>query len=183
VDELAERSVKDAAVGIGGTDVLAGVFGEQPTSLGVMAQHEEKGLRAAARAHRATGLAINTHTTHGTMALEQIAVFAAQGVDLSRVVIGHMDNHPELDYVRRVLDQGVNIAFDSIGKQFWDVRLPPCSPSPCDGEYGKTAVARSDAVRADWIARLVAEGHVDQILLSQDLVGSQGGLNPQTHGL
>ncbi|MFI9273328.1 phosphotriesterase [Kitasatospora sp. NPDC052896] len=182
VEEITRRFVEDATTGIAGTGVRAGILGEQPTGLGEVTAHELKGLRAAARAHHVTGLAVNTHTTHGTMALEQLDLLAREAVDLARVVVGHLDNHPDLDYVRRVLDRGAAIAFDSVGKETWDLRLPaPAGPLP-DGPYTKQALRRSDATRADRIARLVAEGHTERILLSHDLTGTQVHLNPATHG-
>jgi predicted metal-dependent phosphotriesterase family hydrolase len=182
LDDLTRRFIDDATRGIGETGIRAGILGEQPAGLDVLTPHEEKGLRAAARAHHATGLSVNTHTTHGTMALEQIAIFREEGVDPERVVIGHMDNHPDLDYVRRVLDHGVNIAFDSIGKQFWDVRTPGLPADHPDGPYTKGAVQQSDRTRADRLAELVADGYATRILLSEDLTGGQVYLNPATHG-
>jgi len=182
VEELVDRFVEDATTGIGDTDVRAGILGEQPTSLDHITGHEEKGLRAAARAHHRTGLAINTHTTHGTMALEQVDLLVEERVDPRRVVIGHMDNHPDIDYVRRVLDRGVNIGFDSIGKQYWDVRVPPLADDRPDGQYAKQAIKQSDQTRAVRLAALVTEGYTGQIVLSQDLTGSQVYLNPTTHG-
>ncbi|WP_327066215.1 phosphotriesterase family protein [Kitasatospora sp. NBC_01302] len=181
-EELTARFVADARSGIGPTDVRAGVLGEQPTGLGEVSAHEETGLRAAARAHHATGLALTTHTTHGTMALEQLAILDQEQVPRDRVVIGHLDNHPELDYVRRVLDTGASIAFDSVGKQDWDQRTPPPAAERPDGEHAKRALHRSDRTRARRLARLVAEGYAEQIVLSQDLTGGQAYLNPTTHG-
>jgi phosphotriesterase-related protein len=182
LDEMTERYLADVSTGIGGTDIRAGVLGEQATGLGVISAHEEKCLRAAARVQRATGLGLVTHTTHGTMALEQLDILREEGVDLSRVVIGHMDTHPETEYVRRVLDSGANVAFDTIGKQYWDFRVAPLPPDQPDGEFGKDAYLRSDRTRAARIATLVAEGYVDQILLAHDLTGSVVYLNPDTHG-
>ncbi|MFF7634722.1 phosphotriesterase [Kitasatospora sp. NPDC008050] len=181
-EELTGRFVADARTGIGPTDVRAGILGEQPTGLGEVTAHEETGLRAAARAHHATGLALNTHTTHGTMALEQLAILDQEQVPRDRVILGHLDNHPELDYVRRVLDTGVTVAFDSVGKQDWDLRTPPPAAPRPDGEYTKRSLRQSDLTRARRLARLVAEGYAEQLLLSQDLTGGQMYLNPTTHG-
>ncbi|MBS2553068.1 hypothetical protein KGQ19_40070 [Catenulispora sp. NL8] len=182
IDELADRFVADATTGIGESGVRAGILGEQPTSEGRVTEHEERGLRAAARAHHRTGLSINTHTTHGTMALEQIDLLQEEEVPLDRVVIGHMDNHPDLDYVRRVLDRGVTVGFDSIGKEYWDVRRPPPDDRQPDGRFDKPAIKQSDRTRAHRLATLVAEGYADQIVLSQDLTGGQMWLNLATHG-
>lgn len=181
-EDLARRFVDDATTGIGSTSVRAGILGEQPTSEGHITAHERRGLRAAARAHHATGLTVNTHTTHGTMALEQIDLLAAEDVPMSRMVIGHMDNHSDLDYVRRVLDRGVTIGFDSIGKQHWDIRRPTPPADHPDGRHAKAAISQSDHTRARHLAALVVEGHAGQIVLSQDLTGGQAWQNPATHG-
>jgi predicted metal-dependent phosphotriesterase family hydrolase len=182
LSEMTARFIADATAGIGSTSVTAGIFGEQATGLGVITPHEEKCLRAASRAHRETGLAMTTHTTHGTMALEQVEILKEEGADLRRVLIGHMDTHPDTDYVRQVVDTGVNIAFDTIGKQFWDFRVEPLPSEMPDGEFIKNAYFRSDRTRAQRIAQLVSEGYEDHIFLAQDLTGSEVYLNPATHG-
>lgn len=182
LEEMTERFASDTTEGIGGTAVRAGVLGEQATGLGTITAHERKCLRAAARASVRTGLALITHTTHGTMALEQIELLAQEGVDLDRVVIGHMDTHPDTDYVLRVAERGVTVAFDTIGKQNWDFRVEPDPPDPPDGEYGKRAYRRADRVRAERIAVLVRAGLTDRVLLSHDLTGEEVYLNRETHG-
>ena len=96
IDELTSRFIADLSEGIDGSHIRAGVLGEQATSLGVITPFEERCLRASARAHRVTGVSVITHTTHGTMALEQLDVLEQEGADLSRVVVGHMDTHPDL---------------------------------------------------------------------------------------
>ncbi|GII25625.1 phosphotriesterase family protein [Planosporangium mesophilum] len=182
VDEMRERFVADATVGIGDTGIKAGIYGEQATGLNEITPHEEKCLRAAARAHRVTGLSINTHTTHGTMALEQVEILREEKVDLDRVVIGHMDIHPDPAYLRAVLKTGVSIAFDTIGKQFWDFVLAPPPEDPPEGEFGKRAYYRPDRSRLSNLAALVREGYADRILLAQDMTGAEAYLNPRTHG-
>jgi phosphotriesterase-related protein len=182
LDELTARLVRDATEGIGETGVKIGIYGEQATGLGTITAQEEKFLRAAARAHRTTGLSLNTHTTHGTMALEQIAILREEGADLSRVIIGHMDIQPDLDYVREVLASGVNIAFDTLGKQFWDFVLEPPSADPPAGESTKRAYHRPDLVRLEEVAQLVHEGFGDRIVMSMDLTGKEAWDNPSTHG-
>ena len=180
--ELTERFIADATTGIDGTDVKAGILGEQATSLDRITPHEEKCLRAAARTQRETGLTLYTHTTHGTMALEQIAILRQEGCDPKRIIIGHVDTHPDTAYVRKVLDTGVNVAFDTIGKQHWDFRVEPVDSNQPDGDYQKSAYKRADLTRADRIARLVHEGFTDQIQLAHDITGSEVYLNPDTHG-
>lgn len=182
VQEMTDRFFADATEGIGPSEVRAGVFGEQATSLNVITTHEEKCLRAAARAQHDTGFPVFTHTTHGTMALEQLDILRSEGADLNRVVIGHMDTRPELEYVKQVARTGVHFAFDTIGKQNWDFVLEPEPADPPDGQRIKQAYHQSDVTRAKRIANLVTDGFEDQILLAQDLTGAEIWMNPATHG-
>ncbi|MBS1699377.1 MAG: aryldialkylphosphatase [Actinobacteria bacterium] len=182
VEELTARLVADAVTGIGSSGVRAGVFGEQATSLGEITPFEERMLRATARAHRETGLSIMTHTTHGTMAQEQLDVLLGEGADPAGIVIGHVDTQLEVDAARRILDRGAGIAVDTVGKQSWDFFLGPQPAHRAEGEFSKRAFSRSDEGRADMVAALVAEGYGDRILLAQDLTGAELWMNPGTHG-
>lgn len=179
---LTRRFVADLDQGIGGTGIRAGVLGEQATGLGIITEQEERCLRAAIRASVETGASLITHTTHATMADEQLAVVRDEGGDPTRIAIGHMDIADELDPLVRLLDQGVSLAFDTIGKQFWDFFLEPPSPDPAEGEYAKRAFHRSDRTRAERLVALVERGYSAQLLLSQDLTGAEVSLNPSTHG-
>ena len=182
LEGLTARLISDAVTGIGDTGIRAGVFGEQATSLGEITPHEEKCLRATGRASTATGLAIFTHTTHGTMAQEQVAILQSEGVDLSRVVIGHMDTQLSIDAARRLIDTGVNIAIDTIGKQRWDFFLGPPVSDRSEGEFTTRSFYRSDEKRADMVAALVADGYAARIFLAQDLTGAESWMNHDTHG-
>lgn len=182
VEELAARLIADATEGIGGTRIRAGVFGEQATSLGEITPFEERMLRATARAHRETGLSIMTHTTHGTMAQEQLDILLGEGADPAGIVIGHVDTQLDVDAARRILDRGASVAVDTIGKQTWDFFLGPPPDARAEGEFGKRAFFRSDEGRADLVAALVAEGYGSGILLAQDLTGAELWMNPATHG-
>jgi predicted metal-dependent phosphotriesterase family hydrolase len=180
-DDLAERLIADIEIGIGNGTVRAGILGEQATGLDRMTAHEERTLRAAARASVRTGVAIMTHTTHGTLALDQIDILVDEGVDLARVVIGHLDTQLDPDLPRQVLATGACVAVDTIGKQEWDFFLGPAGERE-DGEFAKHAFHRGDEGRADLVAGLVADGFVDRIVLAQDLTGAEIWMNPDTHG-
>ncbi|HET8524585.1 MAG TPA: hypothetical protein VFL82_15220 [Thermomicrobiales bacterium] len=145
-DEIAAISIQELTGGIGDSGIRAGVI-KAGTSLDVITPVEERVLRAAARAHLATGAPISTHTEVGTMALEQIALLAEEGVDPSRVIIGHQDRKLEEAHLRAVLQTGAYVSFDQISK----------------AHFG------SDRDRAAMVARLVDAGFVDQLLLSGDL--------------
>lgn len=184
LDELTERFIQDATIGIGNSGVIADIYGEQATGLNEITPNEEKGLRAVARASLVTGLAIKTHTTHGTMALDQIAILKEEGVDLSRVVIGHIDTQQELstEYAIQILNQGVNIGIDTIGKQTWEYFLSPPPPQRPDGPFVSNFMYRSDNNRIQMIAELVSLGYVEQLFLGMDLTGAEVYMNPKTEG-
>ncbi|WP_062077470.1 phosphotriesterase family protein [Demequina globuliformis] len=182
LDQLTATLIADLTRGIGDSGVRAGILGEQATGFDEITAHEEKALRAAARAQRATGVALMTHTTHATMAMEQLAVLQDEGVDPSRVVVGHMDIHPDPGAVFAVLDAGAAIAIDTIGKQHWDFFLAPPPAERVEGEYAKRAYFRSDRSRAQLLVDIAARGQIDQVVLAQDLTGAEVYMNPHTHG-
>ena len=182
LDEIEATFVREATVGIDGTDIKVGIFGEQASGLGVITPFEEKCLRAVARAHRATGLSINTHCTHGTMPLRQIEILREEGADLSRAIIGHMDQ-AGFDAVLAVVETGVNVAYDTFGKELWDfVLAPPDRSQQPEGEFAKRAYLRRDTSRLQEVVELVHRGYADRVFLSQDMTGLEAYLNPETHG-
>jgi phosphotriesterase-related protein len=76
----------------------------------------ERILQAAARAHRATGVPISTHTHPASgVGLKQQDVFESEGVDLSRIVIGHSGDSEDIDYLRKICDRGSYIGMDRFG--------------------------------------------------------------------
>ncbi len=145
-DELAAVMVHELTEGVADTGVRPGVI-KAGTSLDAVLPVEATALRAAALAHLATGAPITTHTEQGTMAPEQLAILASEGVDPSRVILGHLDRKLEEGYLRGVLETGAFVSFDSLSNP----RRPPDGP------------------KAAMVRRLVEAGYGDQLLLSQDL--------------
>ena len=160
VEELAERMIRDITIGIGGTDIRAGIIGEIGTS--TFTEREQKVLRACAGAHLATGAAISLHTHVGCPTGEQsVQLLVEEGVAVNRIIVGHMDENlvsfepglSHLDYHRRVADLGVYIQYDTFGAEWY---------------YNQNREPM-DAERASAVATQIAEGHLDQILLGQDV--------------
>lgn len=114
--ELAKIMIDEILSGIDDTGVKAGVIGEVGTGKGSVSEMERKILNAAAWAHVETGRVITTHTTLGTLGLEQIEIFKVRGVNLEKVIIGHVDLSGDIEYILRLIDTGVFVAFDTIGK-------------------------------------------------------------------
>jgi len=89
-DAMAAWIVHDLTVGIAGTGIRAGIIGEIACDEWITAQ-EERVFRAAARAHKKTGVTITTHAARWPIGLAQLDLLAEEGVDLRRVVVGHCD--------------------------------------------------------------------------------------------
>ena len=151
VDALADLIVRDATVGVGETGIRAGIIGEIGVDKPWLSAQEERVHRAAARAARQTGLAITTHAVQSAVGLEQLDVFEAEGADLTRVVIGHADSYPSLDYHLAIAERGATVEFDFLGMSF----------TPLE-RHGEPRII-------DHLRELLARGHVERILLSQDV--------------
>jgi phosphotriesterase-related protein len=144
--------VRDIEVGIADTGVRAGVL-KCVTDRAGITPDVERVLRAVARAHRRTGVPIATHSAGPPTGLDQQRIFRQEGVDLSRVVIGHVGDTADMDYVQQLLDNGSSIGMDRFG-------MPPGIPLP-EGHRG-------DEDRAETIARLCRLGYAGQLVLSHD---------------
>lgn len=89
VEQLGEMCTREIVDGIHGTPVRAGAI-KLGTSRPEMTETEEKSFRAAAIAQKATGVHITTHCTSKVAAFSQMLLLDEEGVDLSRVAIGHI---------------------------------------------------------------------------------------------
>ena len=147
---LAEYFMKEIDRGIDGTGIKAGVIkigiiAGRPTSL------EEVGLRAAARASKATGVPIRIHTDSAHRAGESDAVILEdEGVSPARVSFDHSDDSGDMDYFLGLARRGYSLSMDHVHR-------------------GLAAnVKPSFERRAECIKRLVDAGFADRIFLSSD---------------
>ena len=147
--ELAAIFVDEITMGVHG--VKAGIIGEIGTHEPFISPAEERVHRAAARAHLATGVAITTHANASPVGLQQLDLFQDEGVDLRRVVIGHCDTYPFLDYHRAILKHGAYVQYDTVRGNF---------------EYETQR-------QIDQLLTLIAEGHIAQLLIAQDIALSR----------
>ena len=115
VDHMADLFVHDIEQGIQGTGIRAGILKVATDEKGVT-PGVEKVLRAVARAHRRTGVPISTHTHPATeRGLDQQRIFKEEGVDLSRVVIGHSGDTEDIAYLEKLMAAGSFIGMDRFG--------------------------------------------------------------------
>ena len=150
-EEIFEMLYTELTEGIEGTGVKAGVI-KLASSFEEITPTEEIFFKAGARAQKETGCVIITHTQLGTMGPEQAQLLISEGADPARIAIGHMCGSTDIDYHRRVLDQGVYINMDRFG---------------LEGELFHTP---TDEERMDVIKTLVDLGYGDRILLGHDSV-------------
>jgi phosphotriesterase-related protein len=137
--------VKDLTEGIAGTGIRAAFLKcaiEESLTPGV-----ERVLRAVAKAHLITGAPIMVHTSavHQTGLVAQ-DILRQEGVDLGAVVLGHSGDTADVDYVRKLVDQGSYVGMDRFGL---DLLLP-----------GDARIAT--------VARLAEQGLADRMMLSHD---------------
>ena len=150
-DELADEIVRESCDGVGATGIRPGIIGEIGTDKPWLSAQEERVFRAVARAARATGLAVTTHAAQSAVGLAQLGVLLEEGLDPSRIVIGHADSYPYLDYHLAILERGASVEYDFLGMRFSAV-----------DEANEPRVVRL-------ILELLDRGLGDRILLSQDV--------------
>ncbi len=146
IDDVAALFIRDITRGIGTSGVKAAIIKCATDTAGVTPVIENI-LRASARAQKATGVPISTHTwAAGRSGEAQQAIFAQEGADLSRVIIGHSGDSDDLGYLRGLMDRGSTIGMDRFGLEHF---LPT-------------------AKRVEVLARLCAEGYAGKMVLSHD---------------
>jgi phosphotriesterase-related protein len=145
-DAMTDFFVRDIVEGIGETGVRAGIL-KCATDAPGLTRGVERVLRAVAQAHRQTGAPISTHTHVGTRrGLDQQRVFREEGVDLSRVVIGHSGDSTDLDYLEELIAAGSYLGMD---------------------RFGIDTILSFDQ-RVDTVAGLCQRGHAAKLVLSHD---------------
>jgi phosphotriesterase-related protein len=146
IDHMVDLFVRDITEGVQGTGARAAVL-KCATDHASVTPGVDKVLRAVAKAHRRTGVPISTHTeARSQQGLAQQDVFESEGVDLSRVVIGHSGDTDDIDYLTKLLQRGSYIGMDRFGL---DIFLPTDK-------------------RVAVVARLCEMGFADRMVLSHD---------------
>lgn len=116
------------------------------TSYGVITPFEDKVMQAAAIACKETGALLNTHTSRGTMAIEQAERLIALGVKPERIMLGHVQKNPDPWYHKKLAAMGVSFSYDG----GYRVKYFP------------------DNVRADLIKEMIKAGYQKHITLATD---------------
>lgn len=146
-DPMVDMFVGDITEGIAGTGVRAAMLKcaieHQGLTPGV-----ERVMRAVARAHHATGTPVTVHThpgSHTGLEVERV-LCGEEGVDPSRVVLGHSGDTTDVDHLTRLAEAGFVLGMDRFGIN----------------------VATTFEARADTVVELCRRGHAASMVLSQD---------------
>lgn len=148
--ELAERFIGEIESGTNGSDIKAGVV-KFAGSTESVSDYERVLIEAVVQTQKRTGVGIITHS-HGELGgLEQVKALQDAGADMSRLMVGHLDNNSsDPDYFTKVAATGAWLGFDRIGH----FRLVP----------------HEDRHRA--ILQAFQNGLGSQVLLSHDFVAA-----------
>lgn len=165
---VAESLIAELANGIGDTGIRPGIIGE----LGVSdPPHplEEKILRAAVRAQKASGRPLYVRMAPGSRdGRRTLALLQDADAVMDKIVLGHLDValsggetsfEEAVDYQLTLAHSGCFIEYDTVGAgtYYEAIGAEPAFRCPSDGE------------RAATLSRLFDAGVGDQLVLSQDV--------------
>jgi phosphotriesterase-related protein len=105
-------------------------------------------MRAVARAHRHTGAPITVHTHPGSHTGLGVKALLCdeEGVDPTRVVLGHSGDSSDLDHLGALADEGFILGMDRFGLN----------------------VDTTFEARADTVVEMCRRGYADRMVLSHD---------------
>lgn len=145
-EPMTELFVRDLTEGIADTGVRAGFLKCAIETPG-LTPGVERVMRAVGQAAVRTGAPITVHTNpHTRSGLVAQRVLREEGVDLTRVIIGHSGDTTDLDYLGELADAGSCLGMDRFGI---DVLLP-------------------FEDRVNTIVELVRRGYRDRIAIAHD---------------
>jgi phosphotriesterase-related protein len=146
-DPMLDMFIGDITEGIAGTGVKAAFLKCAIDHQG-MTNGVARVMRAVARAHRHTGVPITVHThpaSHTGLAVKKL-LCDEEGVDPTRVVLGHSGDSSDLDHLTELADQGFILGMDRFGLN----------------------VETTFEARADTVLALCERGYAERMVLAHD---------------
>ncbi len=147
-DPMVDMFVKDITEGIAGTDVKAAFLKCAIDEHG-MTDGVARVMRAVGRAHRQTGAPITVHTHPATqtgLAVKKL-LCDEEGVDPTRVVLGHSGDSTDADHLAELADHGFILGMD---------------------RFGIHAGEATFEGRCDVVVEMCRRGYTDRMVLSHD---------------
>lgn len=115
VNRLVDRLIIDIEKGIQGTDSKAGII-KCATDNNKDIDFNHKLLQVASRLHKHSGIPITTHSSvEEQTGLFQLDIFGDEGVDLRKVIIGHIGDTNDLNFIEQIFKRGCFIGLDRFG--------------------------------------------------------------------
>lgn len=155
-EDIAEEIVRDITAGVGDTGVHAGVIGELGCEY-PLHPNEAKVLRAAVKAQKRTGAAINVHPgRHPRAPIEVVELLVKEGADPKRVAISHLDRTlRDMKDLLALAHTGCYLGYDLFGQEGY--YLVPTFDLPNDHQ------------RINDLIHLIEHGHFEHLPISQDV--------------
>ena len=145
--------VREVEEGVGATDIRPAIFKCATDTFGIT-EDVDTVIRSVARAHRRTGVPISTHAHAASrQGLAQQRILDEEGVDLRRVVIGHVGDISDLDYAEEVLARGSFIGLDRFGISI-------------DGMHSEEPTSTDERIAI--AVELCRRGYASQIVIGHD---------------
>ncbi len=156
VEELADRIVRDLEAGMHPDDWTDPSAAPDPARAGAIkagasyhhaTDAERRRLAAAAIGSRRGGVAVLVHAEIGTFGHEIVDMLETDGVAPRRVILAHLDRNPDPELHAEIASRGAYLEYDTMGRTKY----------------------RPDSEILDLVERVVEAGHLDRLLLGQDL--------------
>ncbi|MFF3906666.1 phosphotriesterase [Streptomyces sp. NPDC001848] len=147
---LADVFVSELTEGIGTSGVRAGLI-KVAGGFHTVDAHARWTMTAAAEAHHATGAPIAVHHELGTGVLDVLDLLCGRlGVPPHRVILGHLNRHPDFVVHRQAAETGAYLAFDgpSRANHATDWRMPDALSALADAGFGDRLLLGADTTTA-----------------------------------
>ncbi|MCZ4535301.1 phosphotriesterase-related protein [Gordonia terrae] len=152
-EPLVTLFTKDLTEGIADTGVRAAFLKCAIESQG-LTPGVERVMRAVGQTSAQTGAPITVHTDpHSQSGLVAQKIFAEEGADLTKVVIGHSGDSVDLDYLMKLADAGSILGMDRFGLDLllpFDERVNTVAELCKRGYADRMALAHDAACFIDW---------------------------------
>ena len=153
-EPMVDMFVRDITQGIPGTSTRAAFLKCAIDHFGLTTD-VERILRAVARAHRQTGAPITVHThPESHTGLEVHRVLSEEGVEPTRVVLGHSGDSTDAGHLAELADHGYLLGMDRFGLDVstpFEARVGIVAELARRGYAGQMVLSHDAACYIDWV--------------------------------